>query len=69
MEKNKLTPDQIAMVVADWEHGEHTTCKKNLCDNCPLGKELPISVVGKQKMTLCNMLCEMATVLNEVEHE
>ncbi|HSQ89773.1 hypothetical protein [Romboutsia sp.] len=67
--KNKLNPDQVAMIIADWHDGELMSCKKAVCENCALNKELPIAVVGVKKMTLCNMMCEMATVLHEVEHE
>lgn len=67
--KDKLTPDQIAMIVADWEDGELSTCKEYECDNCPLNKELPISLVGINKVTICNMLVNMSVLLNEVEYD
>lgn len=65
----KMNPDQIAMIVADMEHGELTTCKGFECDNCALNKELPLSLVGNRKATICNVLTEMSVVLNEVEHD
>lgn len=67
--KEKLNPDQIAMIIADIEHGELTTCTGFDCENCALNKELPISLVGKKKVTLCNALTDMSAVLNEVEHD
>ena len=67
--KAKLNPDQVAMVIADWEHGELTTCKGFKCENCALYKELPISLVGNKRVILCNALVEMSAVLNEVEHD
>lgn len=67
--KEKLNPDQIAMIIADIEHGELTTCIGFDCENCALNKELPISLVGKKKVTLCNALTDMSAVLNEVEHD
>lgn len=66
--KFKIDPDQFAMLISDMEHGEFTSCIGYECDNCPLSKELPVSVV-KHKMTLCNMLVTMSMVLNEVEYE
>ena len=66
--KNKHSQDQIAMLIADWEHGELTECTCE-CENCPLNKELPVKLVGKQKMTMCNMLTEMSALFNEVEHD
>lgn len=67
--KIKINPDQVAMIIADWEHGEVTTCQGFECENCALNKELPISLVGNKKVTLCNTMAEMSTVLNEVEHD
>lgn len=67
--KDKLTPDQIAMIVADWEDGELSTCEEYACDNCPLEKELPKSLVGTKKMTICDMLVNMSVLLHEVEHD
>ncbi len=67
--KDKFTPDQIAMIIADFEHGELTSCKGYECDNCALNKELPVSLIGTRKMTICNMLVNMSVLLNEVEHD
>lgn len=67
--KNKFNPDQIAMIIADMEHGELTSCTGFECENCALNKELPISLVGRKKVTICTGLVEMSVVLNEVEHE
>ena len=68
--KNKFNQDTIAMIIADWEHGEWTKCDC-LCKQCPLTKELPIGLVGTKKLSICNMLTEMSVILNqiEVEHE
>lgn len=67
--KNKFNPDQIAMIIADMEHGELTTCTGFECKNCALNKELPISLVGKKKVTICNALVYMSVELNEVEYD
>ena len=67
--KGKITQDQLAMIIADMEHGEITTCEGCECDNCPLNKELPISLVGFKRVTICNALVYMSTMLNEVEYE
>ena len=67
--KIKINPDQLAMIIADMEHGELTSCAGFECENCALNKELPISLVGKKKVTLCNALVEMSAVLNEVEYD
>lgn len=67
--KTKINPDQIAMIIADMEHGELTSCAGFECENCALGKELPISLIKRNKVTICNVLTEMATILNEVEHD
>lgn len=67
--KDKLNPDQIAMIIADMEHGELTSCEGFDCENCALNKELPVSLVNRKKVTICNALVEMSVVLNEVEHD
>lgn len=65
----KINPDQLAMIVADIEHGELTTCEGFTCENCALNKELPLPLVGNRKATICNVLVKMSIVLNEVEHD
>ena len=67
--KEKLNPDQLAMIIADMEHGELTDCKGFECSNCALNKELPICIVGNKKLTICNGLVAMSTILNEVEYD
>ena len=68
--KDKMTPDQSAMIIADWEHGELTSCEGYECDNCALNKRLPKSLVGSMvKLTMCNVLMSMCTMLSEVEHD
>lgn len=66
--KNKVDQDQMAMLIADWEHGEFTKCTCD-CENCPLNDELPIKLVGKQKITICNMLTEISYLFNEVQND
>lgn len=66
--KNKVDQDQMAMLIADWEHGEFTECKCE-CEKCPLNDELPIKLVGKNKITICNMLTEMSDLFNEVQND
>lgn len=65
-EKNKFDQDMIAMIIADWEHGEWTECDC-LCEQCPLIKEIPIALVGFKKISICNMLTEMSVLLNQTE--
>lgn len=65
--KRKLNPDQVAMIIADWQHGEFTTCQGFECENCALNEELPISFVDNNKVTLCNVMVQMSEVLNEVK--
>lgn len=66
--KNKIDQDQMAMLIADWEHGEFTNCTCE-CENCPLNDELPIKLVGKKKITICNMITEMSYLFNEVQND
>lgn len=68
MTKNKVDQDQIAMLIADWQHGELTECTC-ICEKCPLNDELPINLVGKNKITMCNILTEMSCILNEVQND
>lgn len=65
-EKNKYTQDDIAMIIADWEHGEWTKCTCE-CKKCPLNKEIPISIIGLRKLTICNILTEISVLLNQIE--
>lgn len=68
--KEKITPDQIAMIIADLEHGELTSCEGYECNNCALNKRLPKSLVGTViNLTICNVLMSMSTMLSEVEHD
>lgn len=67
--KTKINPDQIAMIIADIEHGELTSCAGFECENCALNKELPISLVGNKIVTICNALVGISTMLNEVEYD
>lgn len=66
MAKNRVDQDQMAMLIADWEHGELTECTCD-CENCPLNEELPIYILGHRKITMCNLLVEMSCILNEVQ--
>lgn len=66
--KNKINQDTVAMIIADWEHGEWTECDCE-CKNCPLIKELPINLIGLKKLTICNALTEMSVLLNQIEVE
>lgn len=62
-DKTKLDQDQVTMILADWEHGELTKCTCE-CENCALNEELPIRIVGRKKITYCNMLTEMSVLIN-----
>lgn len=63
MLKNKLDQDQVAMIIADWVHGELTTCDDMPlnCAGCPLDKDF------MNGNTICRTLELMAEKLEEVE--
>lgn len=63
MLKSKLNQDQIAMIIADWTHGELTTCDDMPpdCNGCPLDKNF---INGN---TICQTIELMAEKLEEVE--
>ena len=63
--KNKINQEGIALIIADFQHGEITECTCE-CIVCPLNKKLPVELVAKESnLTICNMLTEMS-VLYEV---
>lgn len=63
--KNKLTPDEIAMIIVDFLDGELTTCKEVECTNCPLSEIVTIN--GCFTSTICGLLVKSAHKLNEDE--
>ena len=65
--KKKFDQDMIAMILADFQHGELTECTCE-CENCPLNKEMTLRL-AKNKCSICNMLTEISELLNEVEYE
>ena len=67
--KKKLNPDDIAMIIADWEDGELTTCEGIECDNCPLDKQVPLPLRTRNSISICNLIMEMSLVMSEVEHD
>lgn len=66
--KNKYTQDDIAMIIADWEHGEWTECTCK-CEHCILNREIPINLIGLKKITICNLLTEVSVLLNQDREE
>ena len=52
--KEKLTPEEIAWILADAEHGEITTCENEQCTKCILNKKLPKEF--KLDITICSAL-------------
>ena len=64
--KNKIDVDQLAMILADFEHGEITTCKGFECKTCPLGKDTTF-IVKNKKLDICDMLIHISNLLSEVE--
>ena len=67
--KKKLSPDDIAMIIADWEDGELTTCEGIECDNCPLDKQVPLPLRTRNSVSICNLIMEMSMIMSEVEHD
>lgn len=67
--KKKLNPDDIAMIIADWEDGELTTCEGIECDNCPLDKQVPLPLRTRKSVSMCNLIMEMSLIMSEVEHD
>lgn len=65
MLKNKLTPDEIAMIIVDFLDGELTTCKDVECENCPLHKKIELD--GDYSKTICNIMVKSAKALEENE--
>lgn len=63
--KNKIDVDQVAMILADFNHGEVTTCKGTDCDNCPLGKDF-LEIEGKTA-DICDVLMMISDELEKVE--
>ena len=65
MKKSKLTPDQVAMIIADWQDGELFSCKDINCKNCVLN----IVYDKKTGFTICDSFIAMSERLNDVEDE
>lgn len=57
--KNKIDQDTIAMIIADFQHGELTTCTCE-CKDCPLYKSIPIET---KKFRICDLLTEISTLI------
>lgn len=66
--KNKIDQDQMAMLIADWEDGELTTCRDITCENCPLNKKVKVTSAYRFQ-TMCSILVEMSIRLSEVEYD
>ena len=67
--KNKLTPDNIAMILADAQHGEWTTCEGVSCKKCPLSLEVDLEGVKFKdgaKYTICDLMTKSAERLTQL---
>lgn len=67
--KNKLTPDDIAMIIADMQHGELTTCIDISCKKCPLFLKVDIDEVDLKdgaRYTICDLLIKSAERLTQL---
>lgn len=67
--KNKLTPDDIAMILADIQHGEWTTCEGVKCKECPLSLKVSldgIELFDDAMYTICDLLTKSAERLTEL---
>lgn len=60
--KKKLNQDDLAMIIADMEHGELTTCSTIDCEKCPLDLEITL---GKENFSICYLLTKVSERLNE----
>ena len=62
--KNKIDQDMVAMIIADFQHGELTTCTCE-CKDCPLYRR-----VNKDSETrICDLLTEISVLLDKVEYD
>ena len=73
--KNKLTPDQLAMILADFTHGELNSCNGYSCENCTMSKMLKLDLKSKSmkvaelEMSICALVLQISESFNEVEND